>query len=164
VAISALLVLQQLLLLSPSQLNAQTHDPCIAVTTTTDTIPPGVAIAVTWTQAVNVTPQATDAPEGFFLQVDNAPEVKYIPASFTICPDTKRGYIWNSLPLTLNPGNHALKITAYNTKSDGVQQRGVATIRNFTVLNPTVLIPVAPGNMKIQPAQPQAPPAPPPPE
>lgn len=142
-----------LLLLSAYEANAQTIDPCIAVTTTTDTVPPGVSLAVTWTNAVSISPSSTNAPEGFFLQVDAAPEVKYIPASFVTCPDTKRGYIWNSLPLTLNPGNHALKITAYNTNlTTGATQRGVATIRNFTVLEPTVLTPVAPGNIKIQPA------------
>lgn len=143
-------------------------DPCVAVTTTTDQVPPGIALAVTWTQTVNVTTSSTDAPVGFYLQVDATPEVQYIPSSFVTCPDAKRGYLWTSLPPSLNPGNHTLKITPFNYKdapTNSVVQRGTATVRNFTVLNPTVNVPAAPGNLKIQPSVPVPPPpaAPPPP-
>lgn len=136
--------------LTVSIARAQTApDPCIAVTTTTDTVPPGVSLTTTWTQSVSSTPASSDAPTGFYLQVDTAPEVQYVPASFTTCPDTKRGYLWTSLPTTLSAGNHALKVTAYNSAG-----RGTATIRNFTVLTPAVIIPGAPLNIKIQPTTP----------
>lgn len=134
-------------------------DPCAAGTQAT--IITGGAPKVAWQQPKQRPVSSTDptmvpeVTEWFTFTFDaTMPMTAMNLQPTTTCPNGMWGYIW-PIPssVTLIPGTHTLKLSAGNTRIDGVKQEGAATIATFMVADPGPITvpPTAPLNVRIVP-------------
>lgn len=134
-------------------------DPCVAVTTASDTIFSGRPFQVSWKLPAQVPVSTTDPTlvpakyDGFLLALDGAigaARFEPIPKPISkICPDGNLGFV-TTFPTGVLKGSHSMVTLAYLIQADGTRLEGVPTTRPFAAVDPVPTgQPPAPSNVGI---------------